>query len=296
MSLMNILGNVPREYFEYVGNHDKPIQPDEIYTKIRIPPNDKKEKVFTKEGERWAFKTYNWLRYQLNDLRTNVLNGNEEEAHNFFRRKVGEVDEAIKQIINLEEQICQANLPFLSRAINMRRPRKVINFLLSAGHDTADLLAEGAFALFKSLRVHDVNSGNMFITHMYTSVSHRINHLLRKATTIMRTAPGRRIKDFEDNKGERVINSAIEHSDYLKNKGGIIGIAEEAERNLQIEKIYRAIKCLSTTQKETFCLYYGIDTPEMSIVEIARRDRVSHCAIRGRIDRAQERIHKNLAS
>jgi len=199
--------SLPENYFRC---HPHPSYKDANYDPRKLKPLEDKFSHF-------KFLHLDYYRFQLNDLRKNVLAGNAETAKNYFRRKVGEVKEVVREMGALEEEIIRKNLGLPFTVIGSEKFQDITDWLTEHGADRAEQLSTAYFALLNAVRYFNPHRGIKFSTYCVNSILGEFGKI--KSHLMRQKVPNeeRRMGDFENEMtGEIETNSAIEDIVYRR--------------------------------------------------------------------------------
>lgn len=176
----------------------------------------------------------NWYKFQLSDLKKSILNGNSKTAHEYFRRKVGEVKDIVREVGNLEEIIVKENLGLPLSFLGNERLQNFLGWLTEKGADRAEQLSLVYFTLFNAVRGFDPHRGIEFSTYCYRSFFKEINNLRRKIGAKIRLDHSKKLGDYEFESGKKI--DAIDFANFREGRIGRSPLNEAIVREL-LEKL-----------------------------------------------------------
>ncbi len=204
-----------------------------------------RNKTLTREGERFLFVSYNWLKYQLGDLKRSLIEGDYVERYSYFRRKVGELDDVLDEIRKYEERLVNSNIPLVNFMIN-HLPSTTLERILKASHDAADLFSECCISLLSSIEEFDIRKGYKFSTFASRGAILTLKTIANRIRTKKRENPYRHIGSSREDSNQ---NNLLENLAYQKR--------ERDKEKVEVD-LPQALEHLSDDEKAVISLRYGL--------------------------------------
>ncbi len=220
---------------------------DSDYDPRKNPPERiyAKKRTLTKEGERFIFVSYNWLKYQLGDLKRSLVDGDYVEKYGYFRRKVGELDDVLDEVRRYEEKLVKSNIPLVNLIIK-HLPSTTLERILKASHDVADLFSECCISLLRSIEEFDVTKGYKFSTYASRGASLTLKTINNRIQTKKRENPYRKSDSSREDLSQDV---------FLSN----IGYKRRSTEEREEVDLSEALEDLSDEEKAVIFWRYGLN-------------------------------------
>ncbi|MBU0466948.1 MAG: sigma-70 family RNA polymerase sigma factor [Nanoarchaeota archaeon] len=194
-----------------------------------------------------------------------------ERKVTFKQRARGGVDYVVGQVQKAEAILAGTNIPLVKFLLGSRATREVESRLIGTGYDFADMLSDGLFALFKTVRRYPPGAEHRLTTWIKKTVFGDLNHLVEKAHAGTRPPASQRVQDRLEGNEMDIPNRAIEelHLERREKVRGPLDYVMEKEACEQGSDLLRAVESLPERERFALKSKYGLGVEELSYGEIA---------------------------